>query len=587
MHSGLHQDTDRTHEFIRVLHLEDDPADVELISHTLKGIGIPLEIRSVDTQEGFEECLRTDPWDIILGDFALRGFDGYQALELATQYCPAARFIFVTGTMGEDNAVESLKRGATDYVLKQNLVRLVPAVLRALEERNETLRRIEAEKKLHEKQEQLRFLAYHDPLTALPNRALLQERLTELLSGAQRHGERIAVLFVDLDRFKIINDSLGHAIGDQVLKAVGERLRNCSRDQDTVARLGGDEFVVVLTGIRDTSDAAVLADRINRIVSAEILAEGNRLNTTCSIGISVFPDDASLAETLISNADKALYSAKEMGRNTWQFFTPDMNRRARERLMLEHALRHALSRHEFFLEYQPKVDVASGTVTGAEALLRWRHPDLGLVPPDTFIPIAKNTGEIIRIGEWVLRTACAKVAQWRKGGWRSMTMAVNVSAVQLRHPSFFPILETILSETGLDPQSLELEIAERELAETFLAGPRIAGEAAQAGLSLAIDQFGAGSCGLAYLRQFPFTSLKIDQSFVKSAVEEPRERALTGAIIAMARALDMKVVAGCVETPEQVRLLQALGCDEMQGHYFGAPVSDSTFAREYLSAMAQ
>ena len=285
-------------------------------------------------------------------------------------------------------------------------------------------------------EEQVRYLAYYDALTGLPNRSLLQDRLAKALASARRRGEKVALLFLDLDRFKTINDSLGHSVGDLLLKEVAERLKKWAREQDTVARLGGDEFVVVLTGIKDVADAAVAADRLMKAMSTEFMVQGHLLSATCSLGISVFPDHGRDGEALIKNADAAMYCAKENGRNNFQFFTQEMNSRAVERLTLESSLRLAIEKKELFLVYQPQWDVATGKITGAEALLRWRHPELGLVPPDKFIPIAENSGLIMPIGEWVLRTACAQARQWQEEGLPPLPVAVNVSAVQFRQESF-------------------------------------------------------------------------------------------------------------------------------------------------------
>jgi diguanylate cyclase (GGDEF)-like protein len=567
---------------IRVLYLEDNPLDCEPIKLLLEEADPPCHVTHVQTREAFESGLRNCEWDVILSDFLLPSFDGLSGLEAAKKLCPATPFIFVTGTMGEENAVESLKHGATDYVLKQNLVRLCPAVRRALNERAETLRRVQVEAKLQQSEERLRFLAYHDALTGLPNRAFLVERLSDMLGEASRNGEKAGLLFIDLDHFKVVNESLGHSIGDQVLKSVADRLTNAARQQDIVARLGGDEFVVVLRNIKDSSDAGMAADRIRRLISQEIYALHHRLINTCSIGISVFPGNGADAETLIQNADAALYAAKERGRGTWQFFTADMNEKALERLTLENALRHASPGDELYVEYQPQVELATGMVVGAEALVRWRHPRLGLVPPSRFIPLAENTGEILRIGEWVLKSACAQAKQWELEGRPRLTMAVNVSAVQFRHPSFLETVHETLAESGMNAERLELEVTESQLMDNPEMMMVLLHKLREMGTGLAIDDFGIGYCGLSYLRHFHFTRLKIDQSFVRSVLSDPRDAALTASIVNMARVLKMKVIAECVETAEQMKLLHSLGCQQIQGYYFSPPVGAAEFARKFL-----
>lgn len=569
---------------IRVLHLEDNQLDVELISELLRESGLHCAIETVHTRDGFQSHLQhRQNWDIILADFGLPGFDGLSALAIARELRPNTPFIFVTGTMGEDNAVESLKHGATDYVLKQNLARLAPAVNRALKERAETLRRLDVEAKLKESRDELQFLAYHDSLTGLPNRSFLLERLPDILANAERYEKKAAVLFIDLDEFKVINDSLGHSVGDLVLKSVAERLKSTIRQGDVAARLGGDEFVLVLSGIKDASDAAMAADRINHIVAAEIRADDHPpLIVSCSIGIDVFPDNGGDPESLLRNADAALYAAKENGRNTWRFFTSDLSRRAMERLTMEHAPRHALEKNELFLEYQPQVEIATGRLVGVEALLRWQNPELGLVPPATFIAVAENTGEILAIGEWVLRTACHQVREWERNGAICPLIAVNVSAVQFRHPSFLEGVRRALADSGLEPQRLELEVTETQLIENAEKVGPLLSSLRDMGVELAIDDFGVGYCGLSYVRAFPFSKLKIDRSFVTSIEAVPRDAALTRAVIDLANSLEMSVVAECVETENQVALLQSLGCHEIQGYFYSRPVMADVFEQKFL-----
>ena len=362
--------------------------------------------------------------------------------------------------MGEDKAVESLQRGATDYVLKQKLGRLVPAVRRALNERAERIKRQTAETDLHRTEEHLRILAYYDPLTGLPNRALFQDRLPRILADAARREEKVALLHIDLDNFKNINDSLGHAAGDFVLQQIAKRLKDCVRNDDMVARLGGDEFVVVAGALHDSIDAGIAADRFKYGLAMDLTIQGKLISTSCSIGISVFPEDGKDLDALFKNADAALFSAKEEGRNQWQFFIPEMTRRAMERLSIESALKHALKNEQFFLEYQPQIELSTGKIVGAEALIRWQHPQEGLIAPNQFISAAESTGEIIPIGAWVLKTACAQAKQWQEEGLPPLAMAVNISAVQVRHGSLLKTVKDILEETGLAPEFLELETTE-------------------------------------------------------------------------------------------------------------------------------
>ena len=432
-------------------------------------------------------------------------------------------------------------------------------------------------------EEQVQFLAYYDALTGLPNRTLFQDRLTKALASARRRGEKVALLFLDLDRFKTINDSLGHSVGDLLLQQAAERLKEWAREQDTVARLGGDEFIVVLTAVKDATDAAVAADRLMKAMSREFTVQGHSLSASCSLGISVFPDHGSDPESLVKNADAAMYSAKENGRNDFQFFTPDMNSRAVERLTLESSLRQALERKEFSLVYQPQLDIGTGKITGAEALLRWRHPQLGLVPPGKFIPIAENSGLIIPIGEWVLRTACAQARQWQDEGLPAMPVAVNVSPVQFRQERFLQVVRSVLAETGLPPEYLELELTEGLLLSNGDSTLSALQELRRMGLRLSIDDFGTGYSSLSYLRQFPVYKLKIDRSFVQAMTTDSDDAAITGTIILMGKSLNLKVIAEGVENEEQMSFLRAHDCDEIQGYYFSQPLAAADFAEKVWS----
>ena len=426
---------------------------------------------------------------------------------------------------------------------------------------------------------QVQFLAYYDALTGLPNRTLFQDRLAKALASARRHREKVALVFLDLDRFKTINDSLGHSVGDLFLKEVAERLKKFAREQDTVARLGGDEFVVVLTAVKDPADAAVAADRIMKEMTPGFVVQEHLLSVTCSLGISVFPDHGTNGETLLKNADAAMYCAKENG-NSFQFFTQDMNGRAVERLTLENSLRLVLEKEELFLVYQPQVDLATGKIIGAEALLRWRHPELGLVPPNKFIPIAENSGLIIPIGEWVLRTACAQARQWQDEGLPALPVAVNVSAVQFRQESFLQVIEKVLHETGLPSQYLELELTESLLlsnSDVMLSALRALNES---GVKLSIDDFGTGYSSLSYLRQFPVYKLKIDRSFVQAMTADSDGAAIVATIINMAQSLNLKAIAEGVETEQQIVFLREHNCDEVQGYYFSKPLAVGDFAEK-------
>ena len=450
-------------------------------------------------------------------------------------------------------------------VFKGSTGRFVTYVLRDLSER----KRFE---------EQLLHMANHDALTGLANRNLLLDRLELTLAQARRNESLTAVLFLDLDRFKIINDTLGHAFGDLLLKSTAERLQSCVRDEDTIARLGGDEFIVLLADLHNLQDAAIVAQKIIDALSQPILLEGSEIFVTTSIGITLFPHDGNDGNSLLKNADTAMYRAKEQGRNAYQFYTADMNAQASARLTMETGLRKALGREEFLLHYQPQVDLNTGNIVGVEALLRWRHPQMGLISPDEFIPMAEETGLIIPIGEWVLYTACAQCRNWPDAGCGPLRIAVNLSARQFRQKDLADTVARILNETGLDPRCLELELTESILMQNASATIATLQALSSLGIQISIDDFGTGYSSLSYLKRFPINALKIDRSFVRDITSDPDDAAITTAIIAMAKSLNLKVIAEGVETAEQLAFLRRHQCDNGQGYYFSQPVAAEAFA---------
>jgi diguanylate cyclase (GGDEF)-like protein/PAS domain S-box-containing protein len=424
---------------------------------------------------------------------------------------------------------------------------------------------------------QITHSAEHDFLTGLPNRMLLNDRVRQAIALAPRHKKHVAVLFLDLDGFKHINDSLGHPTGDKVLQSVAGRLMDCVRASDTVSRQGGDEFVVLLSEVAESEDVAITARRMLQAVAQPHLIDQHDLHVTTSIGVSVYPDDGLDADTLIKNADIAMYQAKENGRQSFQFFKPVMNARAVERQSIEEGLRRAVERREFVLHYQPKINLTTGAITGAEALIRWMHPTRGLVSPAGFIPIAEQCGLIIPIGAWVRREACAQARAWLDAGLPATTMAVNVSAIEFRDENFLDALFAILRDTGLDPKSLELELTESGLMKHAASTATILRTLKESGILVAIDDFGTGYSSLSYLRKFPIDAVKIDQSFVRQ-ISAGDDTTIVKAVIGMARGLKLRVVAEGVETLEELAFLRAYRCDEAQGPYFSPPVSAQQFA---------
>jgi diguanylate cyclase (GGDEF)-like protein/PAS domain S-box-containing protein len=415
-------------------------------------------------------------------------------------------------------------------------------------------------------------LAEHDVLTSLPNRALLTDRLEHGIAIAHRHSRQMAVLFIDLDRFKHINDSLGHLIGDRILKAVAERILPCIRHSDTVSRYGGDEFIVLLSEINRAEDAAVMAEKIRIAVMEPYTIDSHYLHLTTSIGVSVYPNDGEDAMTLIQYADTAMYHAKEKGRNNSQFFKEDMNVRAEERQIITGDLRHALMRGEFFLVFQPKVDLVRGKITGFEALIRWRHPSRGVLYPAAFIPIAEECGLIIPIGEWVLREACAQARQWQEAGLKFDTMAVNISAVEFRSDSFLDGVCRILHTTGFDPGCLEIELTETAVMRDFEATSVILMALSTMGISIAVDDFGTGYSNLSYLKRFPINTLKLDRSFIQELPGSADVSTIVSSVIRMAHGLHLQVIGEGVETVQQLRFLKTHDCEEAQGYYFSKPL---------------
>src|SRR6266852_4064878 len=409
-------------------------------------------------------------------------------------------------------------------------------------------------------------LAQHDSLTDLPNRLLLNDRLTRAIASARRNGNRLAVLFVDLDRFKDINDSLGHAIGDKLLQSVAERLVARVRSSDTVSRPGGDEFVVLLSELEHPEDAAVCAKKMLTALTAPHRIAQHDIHVTVSIGVSTYPEDGQDAETLVKSADTAMYQAKENGRNNYEFFRQEMNVRAVERQSLEGSLSRALERHEFVLHYQPKINLEKGAITGAEALIRWLHLDRGLIPPAQFVPIAEDTGLLLPIGQWVLHEACRQARAWLDAGLRPVPVAVNISAVEFRDKGFLECVRSILKDTRLEPHYLELELTESVLMQHAESTASVLQALKAIGVRLAVDDFGTGYSSLSYLRRFPIDVLKLDRSFVQDiACPETKDAAIVNAVITMGKSLKHRVIAEGVETEEQLTFLQAHRCDEGQG----------------------
>jgi diguanylate cyclase (GGDEF)-like protein/PAS domain S-box-containing protein len=675
---------------LRALVVEDSEDDAQLLIRQLTRAGYEPAAARVETAEEMSRLLNEQTWDVIIADYSLPKFSAIHALNLLHEKGLDIPFIILSGTIGEGTAVEAMKAGAHDYIMKGSSARLIPAIERELREAGSRATRRRAEEALREnerrfrslierssdiitvidrdgtilyespsierllgrtpgeligtklqqhihpddvaavleeverpsresvqsvefrfrergggwrsleasvnhlldnpdiagvvlncrditarKQDEatIRHLAYFDALTGLPNRLLFNDRLAQALAHARRRGAPgVAIMFLDLDRFKTINDTLGHGAGDELLRASADRFSGTLREEDTVARLGGDEFLFLLQGIDDVESAARVAQKILDVFNTPFLVLDHELHATASIGISMFPLDGTDGETLIRNADTALYRAKEGGRNRYQLYAPAMNAVALKRLVLENSLRHAVDRNELLLHYQPLVSLENGDPVGVEALIRWKHPELGLVSPAEFIPMAEETGLIVPLTRWILRAACAQMKEWQQSGIEIETVSVNVSARRFNDCNLPAMIGEVLRSTELDGRYLSIEITESVMMESADATINTLQQLKKFGIKISIDDFGTGYSSLSYLKRLPIDTLKIDQSFVRDIPSDSDDAAIAILIIAMAHNLKLSVVAEGVETREQMSFLQSKRCDIMQGYLISRPL---------------
>jgi diguanylate cyclase (GGDEF)-like protein len=517
---------------------------------------------------GLEHLSNNGDCGLVLLDLSLPDSFGLETFARVYAHSPTVPIIVLTGNDDQTVALSAVKSGAQDYLVKGRLDREL--LVRSMQ--------YSIERKRY--QVQLEHQANYDALTGLPNRNLLHDRLRQAVYS-QRLPRAIGVVFMDLDHFKFVNDSLGHSTGDLLLKAMAERLRTVLREGDTVGRVGGDEFVLILN---DQSNEEIIYRAMQRIsakVAEPITLEGKELYVTCSAGISIYPQDGRDVDTLLKNADAAMYRAKEHGRSNFQFYTSEMNERVNERLALENALRRALERNELTLHYQQKVDVRTGQVVGAEALVRWLHPEWGLVRPARFIPLAEETGLIVSIGEWVLREACRQSRAWMDAGLQPGVVSVNLSVRQFRQEGLVRTVSRILEETRLDPAQLEMELTESMVMGNVDQAIAVLQGLKQLGVTLSVDDFGTGYSSLSYLKDLPIDTLKIDRSFVRDigAGEDPDDGVLAQAIISLGHALHLRVIAEGVETDAQMRFLRRHACDEVQGFFYGEPMPPEQHAK--------
>lgn len=590
----------------RILLIEDNPGDAKLIEHMLKeASGFEYEIAWAEDLPAGVERLRLGQADVVLLDLGLPGSSGLQTLQrLQSQVSQTPALVVLSGLSDEDVAMQAVQSGAQDYLIKGQVDSslLIRSIRYAIErsQAREALQRAHAELEqrviartaelaktvdaLHAEiaerklaEERIRYMAHFDALTGLPNRVLLQDRLRQALAYAHRARARVAVLFIDLDYFKHVNDSLGHQIGDSLLRMVADRLRDCVRDGDSVARLGGDEFILSLPLLSGGGDAAMVAQKVLNALGKPFVVDGHELHASASIGISVYPDDGKDVETLMSAADTAMYHAKEKGRRNYQFFTQALNKAVQQRLAIENRLRQALARNELDLYYQPQVNMEKGTIFSAEALLRWHQPGRTPVSGGSFISVAEESGLILSIGEWVLRQACRQLKRWHKAGFTDMRVAVNLSPRQFHQPHLVRTIGQILSEADLPGHSLDLEITESILMQKNDDTIATLKGISDLGIQLSVDDFGTGYSSLAYLQRFPVNALKIDQSFVRDIGNDQNATALVTAIIAMANSLHMKVLAEGVETSQQINFLTSRGCPAGQGFYYSEALPADAF----------
>jgi diguanylate cyclase (GGDEF)-like protein len=565
-------------EFLHnVLLIEDNPGDARLIREMLaeepeapfqlcfaERLAHGLELLSKAGEAGMPA--------LVLLDLSLPDSFGLETFAKVYAHSPQVPIIVLTGNDDQTIALSAVKGGAQDYLVKSRLDREL--LLRSMQ--------YSIERKRY--QVQLEHQANYDALTGLPNRNLLNDRLRQAVY-AQRKTRAMAVVFIDLDHFKFVNDSLGHGTGDKLLRGMADRLRDVLREGDTVARLGGDEFVVILN---DQASEEVIFRAMQRImleVSQPMMIEGKELYVTCSAGISLYPQDGADVDTLLKNADAAMYRAKDGGRNNFQFFTSEMNERINERLSLENALRRALERKEFLLHFQQKIDLATGAISGAEALVRWSHPELGLLRPERFIPLAEETGLIVQIGEWVIRETCRQIRAWLDRGLEPGLVSVNLSARQFRQDGLVRTVSRILEETGIDSRHLEIELTESMVMHSVNTAIATLHGLKSLGIALSVDDFGTGYSSLAYLKDLPIDTLKIDRSFVRAISEsagggsDAEDGVIAQAIISLGHALHLKVIAEGVETERQLGFLRRHGCDEVQGFFYGEPVPPESYAK--------
>ena len=528
-------------------------------------------------------ALSKDTFDLVISDIDMGGMSGLELVPRVHSLAPDTVVVMISGNHDIEFAIKALRVGAFDYISKPIDIRHVEAsVERALNHHSLLVEKRrykeQLESLLEQRTAQVDWLAYYDTVTQLPNRALFEDRLAQAVAIARAKDQSLGVLFISLDQFKKVNDSLGHGPGDSLLKEFAERLKSCISKSDTVARFGSDEFALLRSQISGTKDVIETIGSLSQVLKFSFDLPGHEVFATASVGVSLFPLDGDDSHTLLKNAGAALYKAKKSGGANYQFYTADMHDLATSRLAVETNLRRAITNEEFLVHYQPRVAVDSLAITGVEALVRWQHPQLGLVPPSEFIPLAEDTGLIVPIGEWVLRNACWQGRRWRDEGFAPIQIAVNICGRQFRDQDLSETVIRILEETGLPPANLELELTESSVMQDADFASGVLSRLKSMGIKISIDDFGTGFSSLVSLKRLPIDALKIDRTFVRDATSDQDDAALVMAIITLAHNLRLKVIAEGVETEDQLKFLQLLRCDEIQGFLFSKPLQAEALA---------
>lgn len=585
----------------RILIIDDEKHIRTILREVL---GDYYECHTAASAEEGLETLRASGFSIVISDVMMSGISGLEMVPQILTLAPDTVVIMMSGAHTIETAIDAMRVGAFDYITKPfDLRHVEAAVRRALDHHDLRLAKRQYETQLEQRvrertaellkttdelqeqikernraEERLTYLAYHDALTTLPNRSLFKDRLAQAMMVAERDKQMLAVLLFSIDQFKNIGDTLGPAMQDQLVCDVADRLKNNTREGDTLGYWGGDEFVLLLTHLTGAADAAEISRRIQLVLEPRFELDEHEVHVTASMGIGLSPEDGQDGETLMKNAGAALFRARANGGNTYEFYTADMNAQALKRLTLENKLRRAIERGEFVVYYQPKVDLVTWKIVGAEALVRWIEPEVGLVSPAEFIPLAEDTGLIVQIGEWVLRAACKQTKLWHSEGFDRLGISVNLCARQFQQHDLLSTIVGILEQSHLEPKYLELEITESSIMTNADFAVRVLNELKELGIRVSLDDFGTGFSSLGYLKRLPIDILKIDQAFVRDVTTDPDDAALVMAIITLAHNLRLKVIAEGVETEEQLRFMRLLRCDEIQGYFFSKPLPANEFS---------